>query len=169
MATHFVRCRHSTLVPWVQQLVDVVDAWVDAWTESPWQTLLYVVLWFMVARFVVRNRKVRMVWSVVALLCKVGLDLASVYWRRFKTSVRARRAVEFTGDPNQKVMRRPVMKAPLAKPRGAVPSGLASVPSGLASVPSGLASVPLPPGITLPPLAPVHEVVHEVAAREKTE
>ena len=160
MPTHFVRCRHSTLVPWVQQLVDVVDAWLDAWVESPWQTLLYVVLWFMVVRFVVRNRKVRMAWSVVALLCKVGLDLAAVYWRRFKTSVRARRAVEFTGDPNQKVMRRPVMKAPLAKPRG------------LASVPSGLASVPLPPGITLPPLAPVQEgqeVVQEVAAREKTE
>jgi hypothetical protein len=132
MPSYLVRCRHAVQVPYVQSLVDGIDAWLD----SPWESLLYVIMWLLVVRFLVRSRKVRMACSVLALLLKVGLELVTVYARRVKQRVRGARAVEFTGDPNQKVMRRPIMKAP----------GRAGVAGGAQQLP------PLPPGVAFAPL-----------------
>ncbi len=130
--------KHASVYP----LVDFVASTGDWCVDHPLDLLVYLACAAAFLRFLARNTRVRTLAGVLFIFIKLGVDMVQFYGGRLIRRLKAKRAVEFTGDPNQPVMRRPMMRPPtLARPARSIPTAdlqalLQSIP--LANRPGGL-------------------------------
>lgn len=133
-----VYVKHASVYP----LVDFVASTGDWCVDHPLDLLVYLACAAAFLRFLARNTRVRTLAGVLFIFIKLGVDMCQFYGGRLIRRLKAKRAVEFTGDPNQPVMRRPMMRPPrLARPATSIPTAdlqalLQSIP--LANRPCGV-------------------------------
>lgn len=102
----------------VVPLVQFVAGWADWCVESPWELIIYIICFAAFFRVLANNRKVRTAVSVALLFWRVFADMCQFYGKRLLRRLKPQKVEQFTGDPNQPVMRRPMMRPP----RGGRPS-----------------------------------------------
>lgn len=89
---------------------------VAEWCErNPWDLLGYVLCAAVLIRFLCNNKKVHTAWSVFRIFYRLTVDTWSFYGKRMLRRLKPKKVEQFSGDPNQPVMRRPAMRAPIRR------------------------------------------------------